>query len=48
MTGDAYVPPMLPMLDSLPGVVGVGWGVRETRTSESMRRIWQLYGVSPC
>lgn len=29
MTGDAYVPPMLPMLDSLPAVVGVGWGVSE-------------------
>ena len=36
MTGDAYVPPMLPMLDNLPGVVGVGLGMREARRSESM------------
>lgn len=43
MTGDAYVPPMLPMLDSLPGVVGVGWRVSERGRGKSVRGLWKLY-----
>lgn len=47
MTGDAYVPPMLPMLDNLSGGVGVGWGVREAKKSESKRVLWPRCCVSP-